>query len=101
MFVLKISMATVFGLLVGVAIGLVGVGGANVSFSPQVVGMLGRYGWWIVFLSMLVPLADHLSGVRETMAGVLTGHPFQHVAGFFTGLAVGLAFILLLALRLS
>jgi hypothetical protein len=98
--VLKISMATVFGLLVGVAIGLIGVGGANVSFSPQVVGMLGRYAWWIVFLSMLVPLADYLSGMRTTMTGVLTGHPFLHVAGFFTGLAVGLAFLLLLASRL-
>ena len=97
---LKISMATVFGLLFGVAIGLIGMGGANVSFSPQVVGMLGRYAWWIVFLSMLVPLADYLSGVRTTLTGVLTGHPFRHVAGFFTGLAVGLAFLLLLASRL-
>ena len=80
---LKISMATVFGLLFGAAIGLIGMGGANVSFSPQVVGMLGRYAWWIVFLSMLVPLADYLSGVRTTLTGVLTGHPFRHVAGFF------------------
>ncbi|MGA2790484.1 MAG: hypothetical protein ABSF00_06935 [Candidatus Bathyarchaeia archaeon] len=97
LFVLKISMAVVFGLVFGVAIGLIGIGGANVSFSPEVVGMLGRYAWWIVFLSMLVPLADYLSGVRTTLTGVLFGHPFRHVAGFFTGLAVGLAFLLLLA----
>ena len=93
---LKISMAVVFGLVFGAAIGLIGMGGSNVSFSPQVVGMLGRYAWWIVFLSMLVPLADYLSGVHTTLTGVLTGHPFRHVAGFFTGLAVGLAFLLIL-----
>src|SRR5208283_2118417 len=75
-------MATVFVLLFGIVIGLIGMGGANVSFSPQGVGMLGRYAWWIVFLSMLVPLADYLSGMRTTLTGVLTGHPFRHVAGF-------------------
>lgn len=42
-FVLKISMATTSSPLFGVAIGLIGMGGANVSFSRQVVGILGRY----------------------------------------------------------
>ena len=96
-FALKISATTVLGLLFGVAIGLYDLGRINVPAGSQYLVMIQRYVWWIVVLSMLVPLADYLSGMRTTVTGVVTGHPFRHLAGFFAGLAVGLGLLLLLA----
>ena len=39
-------------------------------------------------LSMIVPLADYLTGVRTTFVGVITRHPSCHLVGFFSGLSV-------------
>lgn len=97
---MKISTTTALGLLFGAAIGLIGMGKVDVPFSSQTGGMVHRYAWWIVVLSMLVPLADYLSGARTTLTGFLTGHPFRHLAGFFAGLGVGLGLLLLFAPRL-
>jgi hypothetical protein len=99
-FALKISTTTVFGLLFGVAIGLFDLGRITVPAISQYLGMIQGYVWWIVVLCMWVPLADYLSGMRTTVTGVVTGYPFRHLAGFFTGLAVGLGLLLLLAPRL-
>ena len=96
-FALKISTTTALGFLFGVAIGLYDLGRINVPAGSQYLVMIQRYVWWIVVLSMLVPLADYLSGMRTTVTGVVTGHPFRHLAGFFAGLAVGLGLLLLLA----
>jgi hypothetical protein len=97
--VLKVATATLLGLLFGAAISLVGLGRVNV-FSPQLASTVSLYAWWIVVLSMLLPLTDYLTSVRTTMMGFVTGHPFRHLAGFFAGLAVGLGLILLLAPKL-
>lgn len=96
---MKISTATVLGLLFGVVIGLIGMGKVNALGSGVEVTIHG-YAWWIVVLSMLAPLADYLSGMRTTIVGFATGHPYRHLAGFFTGLAVALGFLLLLTPRL-
>ena len=97
---LKISTTTIVGLLFGVAIGLIELGRITLPVNSEYVGIVHRYVWWIVVLSMLVPLADYLLGIRTTVTGVLMGHPFRHFAGFFTGLAVGLGLFLLLSPRL-
>ena len=96
---MKISSAVIVGLLFGAAIGLVSLGKVNVV-SPDIELNLHNYAWWIVVGSMLVPMADYLSGVRTTLTGVATSHPYRHFAGFFTGWAVGLALLLLLSARL-
>ena len=97
---MKISTTTALGLLFGAAIGLFDLGRVSVPVSSQYSELIHPYVWWIVVLSMLVPLADYLSGMRTTVTGVVTGHPFRHLAGFFTGLAVGLGLLLLLAQKL-
>jgi len=99
-FEMKVSTATVLGLLFGVGVGLVGNGNLNIPLSSQLAAVLHRDGWWIVTLSMLAPLFDYLTGVRTTLMGVITRHPYRHWAGFFAGLAVGVGFLLLLAPRL-
>jgi len=96
---LKIPTSTVLGLLAGAAVALVGMGKVN-GLNPEIVMRIHDDVWWVVVLSMLVPLADYLTGVRTTLLGVVAGHPFRHLAGFFTGLAVGLGFLLLLSARL-
>jgi hypothetical protein len=99
--VMKVSTATLVGVLVGVAVGIVGSGRVNglsgsiANFAPQIhQNML-----WIVLLSLLVPLADYFvsTGLPATVIGFVARQPFRHVAGFFTGLAVGLLGLILLA----
>ena len=97
---MTISAGTVLGLLSGVVVGVISMGRVGSFFSPQIVRMVHDYAWWIVVLSMLVPLADYLSEMRTTFVGVVTGHPFRHLAGFFAGFAVALGLFLLLAPRL-
>lgn len=97
---MKISTAVVLGLLTGAAIGLVGMG-AVAALSPRIGTTIHNYAWWIVLVSMLVPLADYLTGIRTTLLGVVTRHPYRHLAGFFCGVAVGLAFFLLLSPKLT
>ena len=93
---MKISTAVALGIIVGLGIGLVSWGNVD-AFSPESVTFVRQYSWWIVVLSMLVPLADYLTGVRTTLLGVVTRHPYRHVAGFFVGLSVALGLFLLLA----
>jgi hypothetical protein len=92
---IKIFTAVAKGVLVGSEIGLVSSGKVD-ALSPQTVGFVRQNSWWIVLLSMLVPMADHLTGVRTTFLGVVTRHPYRHVAGFFVGLSVTLGLFLLL-----
>ena len=94
---MKISTTTALGLLFGVAIGVISMVRIDVPSISRFAGLVHRHAWWIVVLSMLVPLVDYLSGSRTTFGGVLTGHPFRHLAGFFSGVAVGLAVLLLIA----
>jgi hypothetical protein len=97
---MKVSAATVLGLLCGVVIGLLSNGNLNVPLGSQPGTLLHRDAWWVVVLSMMVPLFDYLTGVRTTLMGVITHHPYRHWAGFFAGLAVGIGLLLLLAPRL-
>ena len=92
---MKISTAVVLGLIVGLGIGLVSWGKVD-ALSPQTVAFVRQNSWWIVVLSMLVPMADYLSGVRTNLLGVVTRHLYRHVAGFFVGLSVALGLFLLL-----
>jgi hypothetical protein len=94
---MKIASATIFGLIVGLALGVIGAGKVNLPVESEITGMIRQYAWWIVVLSMLAPLWDYATGVRTTMMGVITRHPYRHWAGFFTGLAVGMGLVLLLA----
>lgn len=87
------------GLLFGAALGVISMGRVTVV-SPQLGANVHNYAWWIVVLSMLVPLYDYLTGVKTTVVGVVTRHPFRHWAGFFAGLSVGLGILLLLAARI-
>jgi hypothetical protein len=98
---MKVSTATVIGLLAGFVIGIVGLGRAN-SLSPQLVNVASKihqYMLWIVLLSLLVPLADYFvsTSLPATIIGFVTRQPFRHVAGFFTGLSAGLLALILLA----
>ena len=93
---MKISTTTAVGLLFGVVIGVISMFRIDIPSIPRYAELVHRYAWWIVVLCMLVPLADYLSGSRTTLGGVLTGHPFRHLAGFFAGVAVGLAVMLLI-----
>jgi hypothetical protein len=99
--VMKVSTTTVIGLLAGFAIGIIGLGRAS-SVSPDltnVASKIHQYMLWIVLLSLLVPLADYLvsTSLPTTIIGFVARQPFRHLAGFFTGLAVGLLAIILLA----
>jgi hypothetical protein len=99
--VMKVSTTTVIGLLAGFAIGIVGLGRAN-SVSPNlanVASKIHQYMLWIVLLSLLVPLADYFvsTSLPTTIIGFVARQPFRHLAGFFTGLAVGLLALILIA----
>jgi len=100
--VMKVSTTTVIGLLAGVVVGIIGLGRASLaSVSPQLANMtpwIGAHMLWIVLLSLLVPLLDYFvsTNLPTTIIGFVARQPFRHIAGFFTGLAVGLlAFIVL------
>ncbi len=99
--VMKVSTATVIGLVVGFVIGIIGLGRAN-SVSPDlanVASKIHQYMLWIVLLSLLVPLADYFvsTGLPATVIGFVAHQPFRHIAGFFTGLAVGLLALIIFA----
>ncbi|MGA3109126.1 MAG: hypothetical protein ABSD99_06670 [Candidatus Bathyarchaeia archaeon] len=99
--VMKVSTATVIGLVVGFVIGIIGLGRAN-SVSPDlanVASKIHQYMLWIVLLSLLVPLADYFvsTSLPATIIGFVARQPFRHIAGFFTGLAVGLLALIILA----
>ena len=99
--VMKVSTATVIGVLAGFAIGIVGLGRAN-SVSPDLANLapqIQQHLLWIVLLSLLVPLADYFvsTNLPTTVIGYVARQPFRHVAGFFTGLAVGLLALTLIA----
>jgi hypothetical protein len=57
---------------------------------------------WIVLLSSLVLLADYSvsTSLPTTVIGFVTRQPFRHLTGFFTGLAVGLLALILVATRI-
>ena len=98
---MKVSTSTVIGLLAGFAIGIIGFGRAN-SVSPALANVapkIHQYMLWIVLLSLLVPLADYFvsTSLPTTIIGYVARQPFRHLAGFFTGLAVGLLFLVLIA----
>ena len=99
--VMKVSTTTIVGVLVGFAVGLVGLGQTN-SVSPQLASIapeIHQYMLWIVLLSLLVPLADYFvsTNLPTTVIGYVARQPFRHVAGFFTGLAAGLLALILIA----
>jgi len=101
--VVKVSTTTVVGLLAGFAVGIIGFGGAN-SVSPYLTNLapkIHQHMLWIVLLSLLVPLPDYVStGLPASVIGYLTRYPFRHVAGFFTGIAVGLLALIIFAPQL-
>jgi hypothetical protein len=98
---MKVASTTVIGLLAGFVVYIVGLGRAN-SLGPELAsaasiihhGML-----WIVLLSLLVPLVDYFvpTSLSATIIGYVARQPFRHMAGFFTGLAVGLLALILMA----
>ena len=99
--VMKVSTTTVIGLIAGFAIGFIGLGRAN-SLSADLANIapkINQYMLWIVLLSLLVPLADYFvsTSLPTTIIGYVARQPFRHFAGFFTGLAVGLLALILLA----
>ena len=99
--VMKVSTATVIGVLAGFAIGIIGLGRAN-NVSPDLANAASKihpYMLWIVLLSLLVPLADYFvsTNLPTTVVGFVTRQPFRHLAGFFTGLAIGLLALILFA----
>ena len=99
--VMKVSTTTVVGLLAGLVIGIIGFGRAN-SVSPElanVASKIHQYMLWIVLLSLLVPLAEYFvsTSLPATIIGFVARQPFRHLAGFFTGLAVGLLALILFA----
>ena len=99
--VMKVSTTTVIGLVFGLAAGIIGLGRAN-SVSPQlanIASQIHQYMLWIVLLSLLVPLADYFvsTNLPTTVIGFVARQPFRHLAGFFTGLAVGLLVLILIA----
>jgi len=98
---MKVTTATVIGLLIGLVAGFIATGGGNmIAGTGQLSAMLKRYEWSIVVLSMLVPLADYLKGMRTTVTGSLLGHPFHQAGGFFIGLASGLGLFLVFLTKL-
>jgi hypothetical protein len=97
---LKISTAVIIGILFGLAAGLTALGKVN-AVSPEIQMDIHNYAGWVVLLCLLFPLVDYLSGVRTTVTGIVARHPYRHLAGFFTGLALGLEFLILVAGRLA
>jgi hypothetical protein len=99
--VTKVSTTTVVGLIAGFFIGIVGLGRTNIVGPnlANVAAKIHQYMLWIVLLSLLVPLADYFvsTSLPTTIIGYVTRQPFRHLAGFFTGLAVGLLIIILIA----
>ena len=101
---MKVSTATVVGLLFGFVIALIGLGRVNIP-SPELANFASKiheYMLWIVLVSLLVPFFDYFvsTGLPTTVLGYITRQPFRHVAGFFTGLAVGLLALILFAPRI-
>lgn len=99
--VIKVSTTTVIGILSGFAIGIIGLGRAN-SVSPDLANVASKIHQnmlWILLLTLLVPLADYFvsTSLPTTIIGFVARQPFRHLAGFFTGLAVGLLGLILLA----
>jgi len=99
--VMKVGTTTIIGLIVGVAIGVIGFGQVN-NVSPEIAtysSQIHQYMFWIVLLSLLPALADYFvsTNLPTTVIGFIARQPFRHVAGFFTGLAVGLLGLILLA----
>ena len=99
--VMKVSSAAVIGVIVGLAVGIIGLGEAN-GFSAEVASVapkVHQYILWIVLFSLLVPLADYFvsTNLPTTVIGYVTRQPFRHIAGFFTGLAVGILALILIA----
>jgi len=101
---MKTSTTTGIGLLVGIVVGIIGFGRANI-LDPQVANMSSQihpYMLWIVLLSLLVPLADYVlvsTNLPTTVLGFVARQPFRHLAGFFTGIAFGLLGIILVSPR--
>ena len=93
---MKISSAVAAGFVVGIGTGIVGIGQV-VALNPQIGSTLHQDAWWIVVLSLLPSLYDYLTGVRTTVLGMVTRHPYRHVAGFFAGLSFGLGLFLLIS----
>jgi hypothetical protein len=97
---MKVSTATLIGLLAGFVIGVVGIGRANLTPDLANVALkIHPYMLWIVLLSLLVPLADYFvsTSLPATVIGYVTRQPFRHIAGFFTGLALGLLALIVFA----
>jgi len=99
--VMKVSTTTIIGILVGFAVGIVGLGRAN-NISPyldNIAPKIHQCMFWVVLLSLLVPLADYFvsTNLPTTVIGYVTRQPFRHLAGFFTGLAIGLLALMLFA----
>jgi hypothetical protein len=98
--VMKTSTTALVGLLVGAAIGIIGFGRVN-NVNPQVANMASQihpYLFWIVLLSLLVPLADYVlvsTNLPTTVLGFIARQPFRHLAAFFTGIAFGLLALIL------
>ena len=98
----KVSTTTVIGLLAGIIIGIVGLGRVGNFASPDLVNVASKihqYALWIVLLTLLVPLADYFvsTSLPATIIGFVARQPFRHLAGFFTGIAVGLLALIILA----
>ena len=98
---MKVSTTTVVGILVGFVIGVIGFGQAN-GVEPSLASASSKihpYMLWIVLFSLLLPLADYFvsTNLPTTIIGYVARQPFRHVAGFFTGLAVGLLALTLVA----
>ncbi len=98
---MKVSTTTVIGVLAGFVIGIIGLGRTN-GVSPDLANLapkIHQYMLWLVLLSLLVPLADYFvsTNLPTTIIGYVARQPFRHVAGFFTGAAVGLLALILIA----
>lgn len=98
---MKVSTTTVIGVLAGFVIGIIGLGRTN-GLSPDLANLapkIHQYMLWLVLLSLLVPLADYFvsTNLPTTIIGYVARQPFRHVAGFFTGTAVGLLALILIA----
>jgi len=103
--VMKVSTTTVFGLLAGLVIGIIGLGRVN-NVSPDLVSVASKihqYMLWIVLLTLLMPLADYFvsTSLPATIIGFVARQPFRHLAGFFTGIAVSLLALILIAPQMS
>ena len=97
----KVSTTTIVGLIAGVVVGLIGLGQVN-RFSPDLANLapkIQQHMLLIVLLSLLLPLADYFvsTNLPTTVVGFIARQPFRHIAGFFTGLAVGLLALILVA----